>query len=57
MELAGIALIIVAASVELVASILFILRKLSPNPSMPYAMLSGVVFAVAGLLLYVGDGS
>jgi hypothetical protein len=33
---------------------LFIAHKLSPNPHMPFAMFSGVVFAVAGVLLYLG---
>lgn len=55
MELAGIGLILAAASVELVAAILFILKRLAPNPHMPYAMLSGVVFAIAGLFLFLGD--
>ena len=56
MEIAGIALILTAASIELVAGILFVAKKLTPNPHMPYAMFSGVAFAVAGLLLYVGGG-
>jgi hypothetical protein len=53
MELVGIGIIGVAAAVETTAAILFVLRWLSPNPHMPYAMLSGVAFAVAGLLLYL----
>lgn len=52
MAIAGIALIIGAAAIELVAGVLFMTHKLSPNPHMPWAMFSGVVFALAGLLLY-----
>jgi hypothetical protein len=43
-----------AATIELVASMLFITKKLTPNPHMPYAMMSGVVFALAGVMLYMG---
>jgi hypothetical protein len=53
-EIAGLSLIGIAAAVELVAGGLFIAHKLSPNPHMPFAMFSGVVFAVAGVLLYLG---
>jgi hypothetical protein len=50
----GIGLILGAATIELVASMLFITKKLTPNPHMPYAMMSGVVFALAGVMLYMG---
>ena len=53
MALVGVVLIIIAASVELVAAGLFIFHKLSPNPHLPFAMLSWVVFAVAGLILFL----
>ena len=53
MEIAGLALIAVAATVETVAGGLLMAHKLSPNPHMPWAMFSGVVFAVAGVLLYL----
>ena len=54
MALVGIALIVVAALIETVAGALFALHKLDPNPHMPLAMFSGVAFAVAGGLLYLG---
>jgi hypothetical protein len=53
MMIVGVVLIAVAAAVELIASVLFAMRVLTPNPHMPLAMLSGVVFAVAGLVLYL----
>lgn len=53
MAMIGVVLIIVAALVELVAAALFIFHKLSPNPHLPFAMLSGVVFAIAGLILFL----
>ena len=52
MAIAGIALIIGAAAIETVAGILFMAGVLSPNPHMPFAMFSGVVFAIGGLALY-----
>jgi hypothetical protein len=51
---AGVGIIAVAAAVELVAGVLFMLKKLKPNPHIPYAMLSGVAFAVGGLALWPG---
>lgn len=55
MVIAGIALIAGAAAIELVAGALFMTGVLSPNPHMPFAMFSGVVFALGGLALYVGE--
>jgi hypothetical protein len=55
MALAGIGLIVTAAAIELVASMLFMTHKLSPNPHMPWAMFSGVAFAVGGVLLYLAS--
>ena len=52
MQIAGVAIILVAAVIETVAGILFAIGTLSPNPHMPYAMFSGVAFAVGGLALY-----
>ena len=54
MIIAALTLIGAAAAVELVAGVLFMLHKLSPNPHMPWAMFSGVVFAISGVLLYLG---
>ena len=52
MQIAGVAIILVAAVIETVAGVLFAIDTLSPNPHMPFAMFSGVAFAVGGLALY-----
>lgn len=49
----GIGLVATAAVVETVVGLLFVTKRLSPNPHMPWAMFSGVVFAVAGTLFYL----
>jgi flagellar biosynthesis component FlhA len=49
----GIALIGVAAAIETVAGILFVLKVITANPHMPFAMFSGVAFALGGVLLYL----
>ena len=53
METFGIAIILVAAAVELPAGLLLMTKRLNPNPHYPYAMFSGVAFALGGLLLYL----
>ena len=47
----AVALFIVAAIVEVGASILLLKGKISPNPHAAIATISGVVFASIGLLL------
>ena len=56
MRTAGLALILVAAAIETVAGVLFATNVLSPNPHMPFAMFSGVAFALGGLALYLRAG-
>lgn len=56
MHTAGLALILLAAAVEMVAGVLFATGALSPNPHLPFAMFSGVAFALGGLALYLRAG-
>ena len=56
MEIAGVTLILVAATIETVVGALFITHRLSPNPHMPWAMFSGVAFALGGLALLYSRG-
>ena len=53
MEQAGIILVSTAAAIELIVGSLFMAKILTPNPHYPWAMFSGAIFAIGGVLFIV----
>jgi len=55
MKIAGTALIVLGALIEVILGTLIIVHVIDKNPIGLFAMFSGVTFALGGLVLYFSD--